>query len=133
MTAAESTSVFQKIAMTTGLPSLFVEAGFLLLMMVLFLIIVLVLLAIFRIRKEMVRMNHVANYIAQLLKRGYKELNLSQEYYDFRADEWREETKYIVFEMLKKGKSYDEIAQKVDVSQAYVNLIKRLAIKKGVC
>ena len=48
----ETTNIFQKIALSTGLSSLAVEVGFLLVAMFLILVAILVVLAILKIRKE---------------------------------------------------------------------------------
>ena len=69
MTVAETSSIFQEIAMATGLPSLAVEVGFIVLALIIILVIIMVVLAILRIRKEMISLNLKINYIARLLKR----------------------------------------------------------------
>ncbi len=124
-------AIIQKITEFTGIPSLAIEIAFLLLMTFIIVIIVFVLLAIFRIKTEIIKISYAANYIASSLDRVYKDLKLYQEHYDFRPDEWREDTKHIVLEMLQQGKSYNEIIKKVNVSKAYIHLIESLAKEKG--
>jgi hypothetical protein len=124
--------IFQKIAEFTGLPTLVVEVGFLLLMTASILIFALIVLAILKSAKTLSQMNKTASYIAGLLSRRHKEIQASEGKFDFRADEWQDETKYIVLEMLKKGKSYNEIKERVDVSRGYVGLVERIATKRGL-
>jgi DNA invertase Pin-like site-specific DNA recombinase len=134
MSLSETTNIIQKIAEFTGLTPLAIEVGFLLLISALLLIFILVVLAILRIRREMVRMNYTANYIARLLNRGYKDrqvLKITQGYYDFKPDEWREDTKQIVVAMLQQGKSYNEIVKKIDVTRAYLSETELWAKKEG--
>jgi uncharacterized protein YerC len=126
------TDMVQKIAEFTGLPSLVVEVGFLLLMTAFLLIFALIVLAILKSAKTLSQMEKTADYIAGLLTRRYKEIQASEGRFDFRADEWQDETKYIVLEMLKKGKSYKEIKERVDVSRGYVDLVERVATKRGM-
>lgn len=126
------TDIVQKIAGFIGIPPLVVEVGFLLLMTTCLFVFILIVLAILKSAKTLSQMNHTAGYIAGLLTRRYKEIKASEEQHGFRAGEWQDETKYIVLEMLKKGQSYNEIKKRVDVSRAYVDLIKRVATKKGV-
>ena len=94
--------MIQKIVDFTGLPSLFIETGFLLLMTFLIIIVVFLVLAIFRIKNEMIKMGYTINYIARLLERGYKTRKLYKVNYDLQTEE-------IVLEMLQQGKSYKEI------------------------
>ncbi len=128
----ESTNIFQKIVMSTGLPSLAVEVGFLLVVMFLILVVITVVLAILRIRKEMVRMNKTANYIAGLLTRGAADRKISTGYYEFKPDEWKEGTRRLVVEMLQQGKPYNEILKEVDVTKAYIGEVKLWAKKEGL-
>jgi hypothetical protein len=132
MMALTIADIVQKIAEFTGLPSLVVEVGFLLLMTAFILIFALIVLAILKSARTLSQMNRTASYIAGLLSRRHKEIQASEGKFDFRADEWQDETKYIVLEMLKKGKSYNEIKERVDVSRGYVGLIERVATKKGL-
>jgi len=127
MTLSETTTIFQKIAVSIGLPSIAVEVGFLLLLAALLLIIILVALAVLRVRKEIIRMNYIATYIARLLNQGYRNIqarNIAQGYYDFKPNEWREDSKFIVLEMLQQGKSDNEIMKEIDVSPAYINKVR---------
>ena len=124
---SESATVFNKIAVAIGLPSIAVEAGFLLLLTALLLILILVMLAILRVRKETIRLNYTATYIARLLNQEYKNIQarkIAQGYYDFKPDEWREDSKFIVLEMLQQGKSDNEIMKEIDVSPAYINKVR---------
>jgi len=101
--------MIQKIAEFTGVPLLAVEAGFLLLLTIIFVIVVLLVLAIFRIKNEMIKMGYTINYIARLLERGYKTRKLYKVNYDLQTEE-------IVLEMLQQGKSDKEIMQAIPVS-----------------
>jgi hypothetical protein len=128
----ETTNIFQKIAMSTGLPSLAVEVGFLLVAMFLILIVILVVLVLLRVSNEMVRMRKTANYIAGLLTRGAADRKISTGYYDFKPDEWKEGTRRLVVEMLQQGKPYNEILKKVDVSKAYIGEVELWAKMEGL-
>jgi hypothetical protein len=48
-----------------------------------------VVLAISRIKKEMIKFNLGADYIARMLARGAEDLKIAQGYYDFNEEEWR--------------------------------------------
>ena len=117
--------MIQKIADFIDLPSLFIETGFLLLLTIIIVIVVFLVLAILRIKYEMIKMGYTINYIARLLERGYKTRKLYKVNYDF-------ETEEIVFEMLMQGKSYKEIMQAIPVSKEYVEIIESLATEKGL-
>ena len=124
---SEATTIFQKIAVSIGLPSIAVEVGFLILLTALLLIFILVVLAILRVKKEMVKMNTTVTYIARLLHQGQIKIQagkIAQGYYDFKPDEWREDSKFIVLEMLQQGKSDTEILKEIDVSPAYINKVR---------
>jgi hypothetical protein len=111
-----------------GLPAIAVEVGFLLLLTALLLVLILMVLAILRVRKEAIRMNYTATYIAGLLNQGQRNIQagkIAQGYYDFKPDEWREDSKFIVLEMLQQGKSDNEIMNEIDVSPAYINKVRR--------
>jgi hypothetical protein len=132
MTLSETATIFHKIAVSMGLPTIAVEVGFLILLTALLLIFILVVLAILRVKKEMVKMNSTATYIARLLNQGQRKIQagkIAQGYYDFRPDEWREDSKFIVLEMLQQGKSDTEILKEIDVSPAYINKVKRSGFK----
>jgi len=73
-------------------------------------VIVLLVLAIFRIKNELIKMNYTLKYITRFIERGYKNRKLNKANYDRESED-------IVFEMLKKGKSYEEILKNVRVSQ----------------
>ena len=79
MTVAETSSIFQEIAMATGLPSLAVEVGFIVLALIIILLIIMVVSAILRIRKEMISLNFKISYIARLLKRQIEGAALKKE------------------------------------------------------
>ena len=121
----------QKITEYSGIPSLAVEIAMFALIAFIIVIIALVVLAIFRMKTEIIKVSYATSYIARSLDRIYKDLNLLKEHYDFRPGEWREDTKYIVLELLQQGKSYNEIIKEVNVSQAYIDLIERLEKEKG--
>ncbi|MGD8763853.1 MAG: hypothetical protein PVG87_16195 [Desulfobacteraceae bacterium] len=129
---SEATTIFQKIADSMGLPAIAVEVGFLLLLTALLLVLILMVLAILRVRKEAIRMNYTATYIAGLLNQGQRNIQagkIAQGYYDFKPDEWREDSKFIVLEMLQQGKSDNEIMNEIDVSPAYINKVRRGGVR----
>ncbi len=117
--------MIQKIADFTGLPSLFIETGFLLFVTFLIVIFIFLVLAIFRIKNEMITMGYTINYIARLLDRGYKTRQLYKVNYDL-------ETEEIVLEMLQQGKTCKVIMQAIPVSKEYVDIIESVATEKGV-
>lgn len=124
---SESTTIIHKIAVSIGLPTIAVEVGFLVLLTALLLVFILVVLTILRVRKETIRMNYTVTYIARLLNQGHRNIQASkiaQGYYDFKPDEWREDSKFIVLEMLQQGKSDNEIMKEIDVSPAYINKVR---------
>ena len=116
--------MIQEIADSIGFPALFIEIGLLLFLTALIVIVVFLVLAIFRIKNEMIIMGYTINYIARLLERGYKTRKLYKVNYDL-------ETEEIVLEMLQNGKSYQEIMQAIPVSKEYVDIIESLAKEKG--
>jgi hypothetical protein len=120
MTVSDPINIFQKIALSTGLPSLAVEVGFLLVAMFLILVVILVVLVLLRIRKEIIRMSKTANYIAGLLTRNAADRKISTSYYEFKPDEW------------KQGKTYSEILKEVDVSKSYIGEVTLWAKKEGL-
>jgi len=117
--------MIQKIADFTGLPSLAIETGFLLFLTFLIVIVIFLVLAIFRIKNEIIKMGYAINYIARMLERGYKTRKLYKVNYDL-------ETEESVLEMLQEGKSYKEIMQAIPVSKEYVDIIESLATEKGL-
>ena len=121
----EFLTMIQKIADITGLPSLVIETGFLLFLTFLIVTVIFLVLAIFRIKNEMIKMGYSINYIARMLERGYKNRKLYKVKYDL-------ETEKIVIEMLQQGKSYKEIMQTIPVSKEYVDIIESLATEKGL-
>lgn len=117
--------IIQKIAEITGLPLLIIETGFLLLLTFVFVILVLLVLAIFRIKNEIIKMSYTTNYMTRLIERGYRDRKLHKVDYDLRAEQ-------IILEMLQKGKSYNEILKNIYVSEEYVDMIKDLAEEEGL-
>ena len=118
-------SIIQTFSDFTGLPPLVVETLFLLLLAIIFAVVFFLVQAIFRIRYEMIKMNYTINYIARLLERGYKKRKL----YKVNIDR---DSEAVVLEMLQEGKSYDEILREVRVSKEFVEIIEKMATKKGL-
>ena len=118
-------AIIQAISEFTGIPPLVVETVFLLFLTLLFIVILFSVLAILRIRYEMIKMNYTINYIARLLERGYKNRKL----YKVNIDP---ESEAIVLEMLQEGRSYDEIIKDVRVSREFVDIIEEVATCKKV-
>ena len=114
-----------KIAEFTGLPLLALEAGFLLLLTIIFVIIVLLVLSIFRIRNEIIKISYTTNYITRLIERGYKERKLHKINYDLKTEQ-------IILELLQAGKSCEEIVKNIFVSEEYVEMIEGLAEEEGL-
>ena len=132
---SETTAIFEKIAVSMGLPTIAVEVAFLLFLIALLLVFILVVLAILRVRKEAIKMNYTATYIAGLLNQGHKNIQagkIAQGYYDFKPDEWREDSKFIILELLQQGKSDNEIMNEIDVSPAYISKVRRQATSRGI-
>ncbi len=117
--------MIHKIVELTGLSPLVIQTGFLLVLTFLFVIVVFLVLAIFRIKNEMIKMSYTTNYIARLLERGYKARKLYKVKYD-------PETENIVLEMLQLGRTHDEIRKTIPVSKEYVEIIESAAIAKGL-
>ena len=132
MPAFETTSIIQDLAEITGMSTLAIEIGFLLILTTLILAAVLVVEAILRIKKEMVKFSLGVGYIAHLLKIGIDKQKISQGYFDFRVEEWKEDTRFVVLAMLQQGMSDNEIDNVMDVSQAYINKIRRWAMNEGI-
>ena len=132
MSASETTSIIQDLAEITGLPTLAIETGFLFILMTLILFAVLVAQAILRIKKEMVKFSSGVGSIAYLLKIGIDKRKISQGYFDFRVEEWREDTRYVILALLQQGMSDDEISKAMDVSKAYINKVRRWAMDEGI-
>ena len=117
--------MIHKIAEFTGLPLLAVEAGFLLLLTLIFVIIALLVLAIFRIKHEIIKISYTTNYITRLLERGYKERKLYKVNYDLKTEQ-------NILDMLQAGKSCQEIIKQIYVSEEYVEMIEGLAEEEGL-
>jgi DNA-binding CsgD family transcriptional regulator len=115
-------NIFDKIAAFTGLSSLAVEAGFLLITISIVLVVIFMVLAVFRIRKEVIKVNVTLSYIARLLTKGYERLGPEGPSLD--------STQRVVVEMLMQGHSYDEIQKRVDVSQEYVDIVRWMTKQK---
>jgi hypothetical protein len=118
-------AVIQSISEFTGLQPLVIELVFLLLLAFVITVVALLVLAIFRIKYELIKMNYTFNYIARFLERGYKNRKLYKMSYDRESEE-------IVFEMLQKGKSYEEIIKEARVSKDFIEIIEEVAIEKGL-
>jgi len=116
--------IIHKISEFTGLPLPVVEAGFLLLLTIIFVIVVLLVLAIFRVKNEIIKISYTTNYITRLIERGYKDRKLFKVNYDLKTEQ-------IILDMLQEGRSYDEIIKSIYVSEEYVEMIERLAQEEG--
>jgi hypothetical protein len=117
--------IIHRIAEFTGLPLLAVEAGFLLLLTIIFVIAVLLVLAIFRIKNEIIKISYTTNYITRLIERGYKDRKLYKVNYDFKTEQMN-------LDMLQEGKTHDEIIKNIYVSEEYAEMIKGLAEEEGL-
>ena len=117
--------MIHRIAEFSGLPLLAVEAGFLLFLTIIFVIVVLLILAIFRIKNEMIKISYTTNYITRLIERGYKDRKLIKVNYDLKTEQ-------IILNMLQEGKSCDEIMKNIYVSEEYVEMIEGLAEEEGL-
>ena len=118
-------TVIQSISEFTGLSPLVIEVVFLLLLTFVITVIVLLILAIFRIKNELIKMNYTLKYVTRFIERGYNNRKLYKANYD-------RESEGIVFEMLKKGKSYEEILKNVRVSKDFIEIIEEVATEKGL-
>lgn len=117
--------MIHKIAEFSGLPLIAVEAGFLLLLTIIFVIVVLLVLAIFRIKNEIIKISYTTNYITRLMERGYKDRKLYKVNYDLKTEQ-------IILEMLQEGKSHSDILKNIYVSEEYVEIIEGLAEEEGL-
>jgi len=117
--------MIQKIVEITDLSPLVIETGFLLFLTVLFIIVVFLVLAILRIKNELIKIGYTMNYIARLLERGYKSRKLYKVNYD-------PETEDVVLEMLQQGISHSEIRKAIPVSKEYIEMIESVATAKGL-
>jgi hypothetical protein len=118
--------------LNTGLPLTAIEIGIAILLTATFLTLLVAFLTIFGIRKEIIKLNLGVGYLQRLLTVAADKRRISLGYYDFRVDEWKEDTKFVVLAMLQKGVSDNEIPNVIDVSQAYINQIRRWAINEGI-
>ena len=117
--------MIHRIVELVGLPPLAVEAGFLLLLTIIFVIVVLLVLAIFRIKNEIIKISYTTNYITRLIERGYKDRKLYKVNYDFKTEQ-------MILDLLQEGKSHDEIIKNIYVSEEYAEMIKVLAEEEGL-
>ena len=117
--------MIHKIVELTNLYPLVIETGFLLFLTLCIVVVVFLVLAVLRIKNEMIKMGYTINYIARLLERGYKTRKLYKVNYDL-------ETEDIVLEMLQQGKSHNEIRKTIPVSKEYVEIIESVATQKGL-
>ena len=117
--------MIHKIVELTNLSPLVIETGFLLFLSLCIVVVVFLVLAVLRIKNEMIKMGYTINYIARLLERGYKTRKLYKVNYDL-------ETEDIVLEMLQQGKSHNEIRKTIPVSKEYVEIIESVATQKGL-
>ena len=117
--------MIHKIAEFTGLPLLAVESGFLLLLTIIFVIMVLLVLAIFRIKLEIIKISYTTNYITRLIERGFKDRKLYKINYDLK-------TERMILDMLEQGIPSDQIVKNIYVSEEYVEMIEELAEEEGM-
>ena len=117
--------MIHKIAEFTGLPLLAIETGFLLLLTIIFVIMVLLVLAIFRIKHEIIKISYTTNYITRLIERGYKDRKLYKINYDL-------QTERMILDMLEQGIPSDQIVKNIYVSEEYVEMIEELAEEEGL-
>ena len=117
--------MIHRIAEFTGLPLLAVEAGFLLILTLIFVILALLVLAIFRIKNEIIKISYTTNYMTRLLERGYKERKLYRVNYDLKTEQ-------NILDMLQEGKTCQEIIKNIYVSEEYVEMIEGLAQEEGI-
>jgi hypothetical protein len=117
--------MIHKIAEFTGLPLLAVETGFLLLLTIIFVIMVLLVLAIFRIKHEIIKISYTTNYITRLIERGFKDRKLYKINYDLK-------TERMILDMLEQGIPSDQIVKNIYVSEEYVEMIEELAAEEGL-
>lgn len=118
-------TVIQTISELTGVAPLVIEAVLLLFLALLFTVLVLLVLTIFRIKYELIKMNYTFNYMARFLERGYKNRKLHKVNYD-------RESEGMVFDLLQKGRSHEEIMKEVRVSKDFIEIIEEVAIEKGL-
>ena len=117
--------MIHKISEVINISPLVIETGFLLFLTFCIVVVVFLVLAVLRIKNEMIKMSYTVNYIARFLERGYKTRKLYKLNYD-------PETEDIVLEMLQLGKSHNEIRKTIPVSKEYVEIIESVAGQKGL-
>ena len=117
--------MIHKISEVINISPLVIETGFLLFLTFCIVVVVFLLLAVLRIKNEMIKMSYTMNYIARFLERGYKTRKLHKVNYD-------PDTEDIVLEMLQHGKSHKEIRKTIPVSKEYVEIIESVAAQKGL-
>jgi hypothetical protein len=117
--------MIHKLAEFTGLPLLAVETGFLLLLTIIFVIMVLLVLAIFRVKNEIIKISYTTNYITRLIERGFKDRKLYRINYDLK-------TERMILDMLEQGIPSDQIVKNIYVSEEYVEMIEELAEEEGL-
>jgi len=117
--------MIHKLAEFTGLPLLAIETGFLLLLTIIFVIMVLLVLAIFRIKQEIIKISYTTNYITRLIERGFKDRKLYKINYDLK-------TERMILDMLEQGIPSDQIVKNIYVSEEYVEMIEELAEEEGL-
>ncbi len=79
MPTSETITVFQKIATATGLTPWQVEIGSVVLFTLIIVVIIYVVLAISRIRKEIINLNLAVRYLVRLLKQGIEGAAIDRE------------------------------------------------------
>jgi Sec-independent protein translocase protein TatA len=87
MPTSETITVFQKIATATGLSPLEVEIGSVVLFALIIVVIIYVVLAISRIRKEIVNLNLAVRYLVRLIKQEIEEAAIDREKVSEKAEE----------------------------------------------
>jgi hypothetical protein len=97
-TAAQATSILDKLAMSLGWPPLAVEICVIILTMIIILVIFIVVFAILRIRREMISLNFKLGYIARMVKREIEGAEIKKtpevEHPPAEADSFKEEWKF---------------------------------------
>ncbi len=79
MPTSETITVFQKIASATGWSPLAVEIGFVVIFTSIIIVIISVVLAISRIRKEIINLNLAVRYLVRLLKQEIERAVIGRE------------------------------------------------------
>jgi hypothetical protein len=86
---------------------------------------VLLVLAIFRIKHEIIKISYTTNYITRLIERGFKDRKLYKINYDLK-------TERMILDMLEQGIPSDQIVKNLYVSEEYVEMIEELAEEEGL-